>query len=443
MLNFIRAPGGSTTIFRLWALRQKANETGSMVSTQEMTLRLAPGQRPSIILTTPFERSAGAIVARLVELLCTDIWVLDQRHTVIGSSYARDIGRTFELNEQTERQHMLRVPFQLGEHSGAVIIGAPVHGEVISPRLAHALVRMVTSQTRMAERWPEQSAHKNTFIAHLLQGARADEATVLREAAMLGLDLATPRAVLVIDTKEYVLYDTREEHCWDDISEQRRAHLAIGSVMGFFHLPNDTICAYIGAGEIAVLKACNTKNLLPWAEPGAVLDGAHATWANLAALKRAGEALLAHLQSDIGTAVSIGIGRYHPGVGGIARSYQDACAAMAVGRRRTGNSGVHCLNHLGIAAFVGISDEQTKLDLAAHLLSPLDHEPELLDTLEVFFAQNCSPSETARRLVIHRNTLAYRLQKITLLTGLDPRRFDDATQIHLALLMRSFGAAPG
>ena len=84
---------------------------------------------------------------------------------------------------------------------------------------------------------------------------------------------------------------------------------------------------------------------------------------------------------------------------------------------------------------------RVRKELAAHLLSPLDHEPELLDTLQVFFAQNCCPSETARRLVIHRNTLTYRLQKVALLTGLDPRRFDDATQIHLALLLRSFGAS--
>jgi len=41
-------------------------------------------------------------------------------------------------------------------------------------------------------------------------------------------------------------------------------------------------------------------------------------------------------------------------------------------------------------------------------------------------------------LAIHHNTLTYRLQKIALLTGLDPRRFEEATQIYLALLLRSF-----
>ena len=87
-----------------------------------------------------------------------------------------------------------------------------------------------------------------------------------------------------------------------------------------------------------------------------------------------------------------------------------------------------------------MADEKTKTELAARLLSPLDHEPELLSTLEHFFAANCSPSATAASLAIHRNTLTYRLDKIALLIGLDPRRFDDAVQIRLALLLRSLAS---
>jgi carbohydrate diacid regulator len=135
--------------------------------------------------------------------------------------------------------------------------------------------------------------------------------------------------------------------------------------------------------------------------------------------------------------MTVGIGRYHPGVCGLARSYQDARAALSLGSRFHGQNGVHCLDSLGIAAFVGVSDERTKIDLATYLLSPLDHEPELLETLNVFFAADCSPSQTAARVSIHRNTLSYRFDKITSLTGLDPRRFDDAVQIRLALLLRS------
>ncbi len=84
------------------------------------------------------------------------------------------------------------------------------------------------------------------------------------------------------------------------------------------------------------------------------------------------------------------------------------------------------LDDLGIAAFVGVSNERTKIDLADHLLRPLSGQPELLETLHVFFQENCSPTPTAESLSIHRNTLTYRLNRITALTGLDPRKFDDA-----------------
>jgi carbohydrate diacid regulator len=76
------------------------------------------------------------------------------------------------------------------------------------------------------------------------------------------------------------------------------------------------------------------------------------------------------------------------------------------------------------------------------LLGPLDQEGDLITTLRVFFEENCHPSSTSDRLAIHRNTLAYRLEKIASLTGLDPRRFDDAIQIRLALLLQVFGSEP-
>jgi len=310
---------------------------------------------------------------------------------------------------------------------------------VISPRLAQVLISLVVGQALARERLPDRHERKNAFIRDLLRGTLRDDAAILDEAGILGMDLAMPRSVLLIDASDYIL--TFARHGAPEIADAavlRRAQLVIGSVVSFFHLPNDTICAYIGDGEIAVLKASNTRNLVSWAGPRAAAAEENSGWANLSALKRAGEELLEHLCLDLGAPLSIGIGRYHPGLSGIARSYEDARAALSIGRRLHGQNGVHCLDGLGIAAFVGVSDERTKVELASHLLSPLDHEPELLDTLQVFFAQNCSASETAAKLAIHRNTLTYRLQKIALLTGLDPRRFEEATQIHLALLLRSF-----
>jgi carbohydrate diacid regulator len=154
-------------------------------------------------------------------------------------------------------------------------------------------------------------------------------------------------------------------------------------------------------------------------------------------LKRACTALVARLQTDLDAPINIGIGRYHPGIAGIAHSYEDARTALSLAERFPGPKRVHCLDELGVAAFIGIADEQTKIDLARQLLSPLDGEPELFKTLQVYFDNHCSPSQTAQRLAIHRNTLALRFNKISLLTGLDPHKFNDSVQIYLALLLRA------
>lgn len=290
-----------------------------------------------------------------------------------------------------------------------------------------------------SSRLPSQHMIKNRFIYNLLHGLVDDEMAILRDARLLGLDFSPPRAVILIAAADYILaplHTTPGEAA--DAQIRHRAEAVISSVVSFFHLPNDTICAYLGDGQVAVLKASDTKNLVSWVEQqdAPAASNSASSWANLTALKRAGNALLRHVRQDIGAAISIGIGRYHPGIRELTRSYADARAALSLGHRFHGPNGVYCLDGLGIAAFVGVSDEQTKIDLAKHLLSPLTHAPELIETLTVFFAQNCVPSDTAAALSIHRNTLSYRLDKITALTGLNPRNFDDAVQVRLALALR-------
>jgi carbohydrate diacid regulator len=385
-----------------------------------------------------FARVAQTIARQVGELLCAPVLVVDARARVVAESDLRCGDLLLECSESREREH-LRTPFHAYGEIGTVIVGEPSNGETVSPRLAQVLVELVINQAVAVERQPNQHELKNRFIHDLLHGLIDDELTIQREARQLGLELSPPRAVILIDASDYILSEDDGGAATLGARIQRRAQLLIGSVVSFFHLPNDTICAYLGDGVVAVLKASNTKNLAAWAHGTSVSDDNNPSWANLRALVSAGEGLLAHLRADTGAAISIGIGRHHPGLSGLARSFQDARAALSLGRRFQGQNHVHCLDRLGIAAFVGVADERTKIELATYLLSPLDQDDDLLVTLEVFFSENCSPSATAQRLSIHRNTLSYRLDKITSLTGLDPRRFDDAVQVRLALLLRSLG----
>ncbi len=393
---------------------------------------------------TPFATSVQSVTAvtvatRIAELLAAPVTVLDKQGVVLASTTSDPIGRPFA--EEDPQRSKLRLPVRLDDDMGEIIVGEGHSDETISPRLAQVLVELVAQQSVAAQpfgpgREPEW---KNRFLYDLLHGFLTDEGVIGRESKLLGLDLGLPRAVILIDAADYILQDT-DGVTRVDTEVQRRAQVIIGSIVNFFHLPNDTICAYIGEGEVAVLKASDTKSLVNWADRAPAADMGSPSWTNLNALKRAGAALLAHLQTDTGATLSIGIGRYHPGLQGLARSYQDARAALRLGRRFRGQNQVYCVDSLGVAAFVGVPDERTKIELSTYLLSPLNNNPELLQTLSAFFDENCYPSATASRLSIHRNTLSHRLDKITALTGLDPRQFDDAVQIRLALLLRALQA---
>ncbi|MBE9180450.1 helix-turn-helix domain-containing protein [Oculatella sp. LEGE 06141] len=386
-----------------------------------------------------FTQIASTITDRVAELLYAPVFVTDEKGVVITSSEPHQIGLPFGL-EQREAglTQYLRVPLCHETKTGEVIIGKPPRQERISLQLAQVLIELVINQAATVDRLPSQPDLKNQLISDLLHDQIEDEALMLSQAKRLGIDLSPPRAVILIDATDYIIGKPGgSEPMLSTLEQGRRAQLVIGSIVSFFHLPNDTICANLGQGEIAVLKASDTKNLDLWANRDDVVDGASSSWANLAALKRAADALLLRLRGDTGASIDIGIGRYHPGLFGLPRSYEDAKAALSLGSRFQGHNRIHCLGELGIAAFVGVADESTKVDLAKYLLSPLDHEAELIATLDVFFSENCCPSSAARRLSIHRNTLGYRLDKIASLTGLDPRKFDDAVQMRLSLLLRS------
>jgi carbohydrate diacid regulator len=398
-------------------------------------------------VSTRFVQIARHVTDKVSTLLNAPVFVLDGNGLIITRS---NPGTThyWQWDDPSATTNFLRLPLRYQAEIGEVVVGEPLEQDAVSPRIAQALVELVIDQT--AHDQHQKISHqelKDQFLHDLLHGWIQDEAIAIKYANQFEIDLTPPRAVILINAAAYILGQIHANspsangaaptRAISDSECQHRTRSIIRSIVKFFHLPNDTICADLGQGEICVLKASDTKNLGSWAQTSPEAKGVSSSWANLAALRRAADALLMQLRQETGSPISIGIGRYHPGIAGLARSYEDARAAISLGSRFQGHNRVYCLGELGMAAFVGVPDENTKVDLAKYLLSPLDHEHELFTTLDVFFSENCCPSATAKRLSIHRNTLSYRLDKIFSLTGLEPRKFDDAVQMRLCLLLRS------
>ncbi len=396
-------------------------------------------QSLAVYSSSSFRRIANEVSEKVSQLFHADSMVLDAKEIIVAAARPELVGVPFQLTYCQQTQKAFRIPFYLNGEPGEVVVCELPEGEIISGRLAQVMVELIINETAGRPAAPDLTEIKNQFIYDLLLGRAEDEAVVHQQASQLGLDLRPPRAVILIDAADYIMPSCATRGHQVDVQAQRRAQFIIRTVVNYFHLPSDLICAYVGNGEVVVLKASDAGNLADWTDNPPQDESS--SWADLAALKRAVEGLLKHLPSAPGRNFHLSIGRYHPGLRGLARSYQDARAALSLGRMFSQTNQVHCLDELGIPAFVGVAEERTKIDLALHLLSPLDDEDELMETLKIFFATDCCPSQAAAQLSIHRNTLGYRLDKVTSLTGLDPRRFDDAVQIRLALVLRSMWAS--
>ncbi|WP_438346991.1 CdaR family transcriptional regulator [Paenibacillus sp. FA6] len=75
----------------------------------------------------------------------------------------------------------------------------------------------------------------------------------------------------------------------------------------------------------------------------------------------------------------------------------------------------------------------TRLERLAH---SLEKNEELIKTLQIYLNCNLNANETANRLMIHRNTLNYRLNKIHNITGKDPKNILELVELIFMLINR-------
>ena len=59
--------------------------------------------------------------------------------------------------------------------------------------------------------------------------------------------------------------------------------------------------------------------------------------------------------------------------------------------------------------------------------------PDEKDLLRTYFSLEMSLADTAEKLFLHKNTLQYKLNHIYKKCGLNPRKFQDAVLLYLAL----------
>lgn len=139
--------------------------------------------------------------------------------------------------------------------------------------------------------------------------------------------------------------------------------------------------------------------------------------------------------------VAIGIGQSAREIPGWRSSYRDAVQALDLAIRLQTDTPLY-IGDLGVYQLILSLSDREKLSsfcertLGALLEYDMRQHADLIKTLEAFFACHGNLSQTAEMLIVHRNTLLYRMNRINEIAQIDLNRPETRLALHLALTVR-------
>lgn len=372
---------------------------------------------------------AQSIVDRAMQILHTNVNVMDERGLIIASGERARIGtrhdgallvlaqeRAVEIDDAlASRLHDARPGINLPLRAEGRVVGVVgLSGAPEGIRQHAELVRMAAEtmleQARLMQVLARDERLREELVLQLIGVAPALPAAE-DWARRLQVDLAVPRVALLIDIDAPALAADAV------LAEQQRLQRRLSA------LEPGVLSAPVSLRELAVLLP------VPPAE------------GEPARLRARVERLQARLAGE-GAAVRFALGGAFAGAGGLVRSWQSARATLRVGRRRQPEADVHCYTDLTLAVLLAGLAEGWRADelqrplqrLAAH-----DRDGQLRRTLAAWFAHDMKAVPSAGALHVHRNTLDYRLRRVAEITGMDLARLDDCLLLFIGLELAEGG----
>lgn len=111
------------------------------------------------------------------------------------------------------------------------------------------------------------------------------------------------------------------------------------------------------------------------------------------------------------------------------KSYQEARIALKYSAKN--KEILTYLDTLNLEIILESIDNETKEQYTEKILKLLDKED--ISLLEIYYKNDMSLKQAAEELYIHKNTLQYRLERISEKCGFNPRRFNESVILYLAI----------
>lgn len=253
---------------------------------------------------------------------------------------------------------------------------------------------------------------RRDVVTDLLSGAFTSDSALLERAERLGFNLAVPHLPIALRVSTEAPATAPRSHDLVSSLVRELGRLGVAAPIGVL---GDTI---------------GLAHPLDGAEPAVVAGRVHRLAAQVS-----------------GRVVSAGVGRAGIGPAAIAQGYREADRALVIARRLFAPGTLTFFQNLGVHRLLLALDGHPELGafyeetLAAIDQYDRSNRSELLPTLEAFFAADNSLAETAARLHLHRNTVAYRLRRIEQISGHQLSDPETRLALHLGLRVRHALAA--
>ena len=397
---------------------------------------------------------AQNIVNKTMNILKKNINIMDEKGVIIGSGDKSRLNQFHEgaaqvikegkkleiyskdINHLVGAKPGINLPI---EHNNKIIgvVGITGEPDEVSPfgEVIKMTVEMMLQQEfLLKELQLEQQAREN-FIHDLISGRIGNDPDLfITRGQIVGYDILIPRVALVMDIYQFEKTAKQSLQTFKGLKEgeiylQRLKNDVLKTIQGIFVDTPQEIASYTGGDRFVVLKTINLK------DSDEILRRK---------LFRMGKRIKNTISQQMKFKVTIGIGEYHEDIRGISKSFKKATQALDVGTKLEGAGDIYHINDLGIGRILAEIKKDTQQEIikktfySAKEVRGRKINETLLETLKAFFDNNLSITQTAQAIYVHRNTLLYRLRRVKEITGLDPKKFDDAIQLRIALKMMTY-----
>lgn len=269
--------------------------------------------------------------------------------------------------------------------------------------VAQTVARAYMDESQQQARWRERLRSE---LWGVLRHRPEDLDTFRRHADALGLDAFAPHCAVALDLVQLPELPTRREAAIDRLVTMTARSL--------------------GLERHALMRVLHQGQLIVWV-------GVPHGDSPLDTERRLREQA-ARIAVSSGMVRVAGIGLPGSGPGGWRQSADQALRAIEMGGRLEGTAKVHA--YADMALDDAVSGAENVLRYFEAMMEPLAAEPQLLDTLETYFAMRQHRKAVAGALGIHPNTLNYRLERIESLLGAELSSLSWLARLHIAMRLR-------